>query len=104
VLNLFLALQNLSAAQYLSSPTSREILLSDLLRFNTLLISDDIDVNTVVPLLQQVIRCAADEDIWNTVISLVSLRTTPPTIFDKAALDTPLKSTSSQQGSEQIHD
>jgi hypothetical protein len=30
MLNLFLALQNLSAAQYLSSPTSREILLSDL--------------------------------------------------------------------------
>jgi hypothetical protein len=42
----------------------------------------------------------------NTLPSLsVSLRTTPPTIFDKAALDTPLKSTSSsQQGSEQVHD
>jgi hypothetical protein len=105
VLNLFLALQNLSAAQYLPSPTSREILLCDLLRFSTLLISDDINVNTVVPLFQQVIRYAADEDIWNTFISLVSLRAAPPTIFNKASLDTALKSTSSsQQGSEQIHD
>jgi hypothetical protein len=105
VFNLFLALQNLSAAQYLPSPNSREILLSDLLRFSTLFISDDINVNSAVPLLEQVIKRAADEDIWTAVISLVSLRATPPSISNKAALDTPLKSTSSsQQGSEQIHD
>jgi hypothetical protein len=63
VLNLFLALQNLSGAQYLPSPNSREILLSDLLRFSTLLISDDINVNSAIPLLEQVIKCAANEDI-----------------------------------------
>jgi len=97
VLNLFLALQNLSAAQHLSSPNNREFLLSNLLRFNTLLISDDIDVNTVVPLLQQVIKRAPDKDIWKAVISLVSLQATPPRIFNKASLDTPLKSTSSSQ-------
>lgn len=105
MLILFLALQNLSAAQYLPSPNSREILLSDLLRFSTLLISDDININSAVPLLEQIIKCAADEDIWTTVISLVSLRATPPTIVNKAPLNTPLKSTSSsQQGSEQTHD
>jgi hypothetical protein len=105
VLNLFLALQNLSAAQYLPSPNSREILLSDLLRFSTLLISNDINVDSAVPLLEQVIKCAADEDIWTAVISLVSPRATPPTISTKAALDTPLRSTSSsQQGNEQTHD
>ena len=50
-------------------------------------------------------KCAADEDIWTAVISLASLRATPPSISNKASLDTPLKSTSSsQQGNEQTHD
>jgi hypothetical protein len=58
-----------------------------------------------VPLLEQVIKRAADKDIWTAVISLVSVRAIPPSISNKAALDTPLKSTSSsQQGNEQTHD
>jgi hypothetical protein len=104
VLNLFLALQNLSAAQYLPSPTNHKILLEDLLHFSTLLISGRIDVHSVLPLLEQVIRCAADEDIWQAVSTLVASQGTPPTILNKAIFDTPLKSTSSQQGSEQTHD
>jgi hypothetical protein len=67
--------------------------------------SDDFDIKSVVPLLKQVIKRAADKDIWTAVISLVSLRATPPSISNKAALDTPLKSiSSSQQGNEQTHD
>jgi hypothetical protein len=104
-LDLFLALQSLSAARRLPSPNGHEILLSDLLRLSTLLISDDVAVKSVIPLHEKVIDRAADKDIWSAIASLVSLRTTPPTIFDKAALDTPLKSTSSSQpGSQQIHD
>ena len=104
-LDLFLALQSLSAARRLPSPNGHENLLSDLLRFSSLLNSDDVAVKSVIPLHEKVIVHAADEDIWSAVTSLVSLRTTPPTIFNKATFDTPLKSTSSShQGSEQTHD
>jgi hypothetical protein len=92
-------------AQDLPSPNSREIILGDLSRFVTLAVSDDFDVNPVVPLLEQVIKRAADEDIWSAVFALIASRTTLPTISNKAALGTPLKSTSSsQQGNEQTHD
>lgn len=104
-LDLFIALQNLSVARYLPSSSGRGILLGDLSKFVSLLSSDDVDVKSVIPLHEKVIVHAADEDIWSAVTSLVSLRTTPPTIFNKATFDTPLKSTSSsQQGSEQTHD
>jgi hypothetical protein len=104
-LDLFFALQSLSAARYLPSSNDRGILRGDLLRFGSLAVSEDFDVNSVVPLLEQVIKRATDEDIWSAVFALVALRATPPTVINKAALDTPLKSTSSsQQGSEQTHD
>ena len=105
VLDLFLTLQNLSAARYLASPTGLEVVLRDLSRFVSLVVSDKFDVTSIVPLLEEVIKCAADEDIWSAVSALVAARATPPTVFNVAALDTPLKSTtSSQQGSEQTHD
>ncbi|KAI9775541.1 MAG: hypothetical protein M1816_005896 [Peltula sp. TS41687] len=102
VLDLFLALQNLSAARYLSSPNGQGVLLRGL----ALLISDAVDVDSVAPLVEKVIRRAADEDIWKAVISLVSQQTTPPTLLNqRLPRDTPLRSTSSsQQGSEQTHD
>jgi hypothetical protein len=45
-------------------------------------------------------------DIWNAVFALVTKpRAMPPIVFNKASLNTPLKSTSgSQQDSEQFHD
>jgi 5-formaminoimidazole-4-carboxamide-1-beta-D-ribofuranosyl 5'-monophosphate synthetase len=52
----------------------------------------------------KVVKSAIDEDIQSAVFTLVALRTTPTTIFNKAVLDTLLKSPSSQQDSEQIHD
>jgi hypothetical protein len=104
-LDLFLTLQNLSAARYLPSSNGRGIRRGDLLRFGSLVLSNHFDVNPVVSLIEQVIKRAADEDIWNAVFTLVALRATPPTISNKAALDTPLKSTSSsEQGNEQTHD
>jgi hypothetical protein len=70
-----------------------------------LAISDDFDVNSIVPLLEQVIKRATNEDVWSAVFALITRRATPPIVFNKAALDTPLKSTpSSQQSSEQAHD
>jgi hypothetical protein len=104
-LDLFLALQSLPVARYLPSPNSREIILGDLSRFVSLAVSDDFDVKPVVPLLELVIKRAPDKDVWSAVFTLVAPRATPPTISNKAVLDTPLKSTSSsQQGSEQIHE
>jgi hypothetical protein len=105
VLDLILALQSLPAARLLPSNNRGGTLLGDLSRFNEGVDSDDFNIKSIVPLLEQVIKRAADEDIWTAVISLVSLRATPPTIFDKTAFHTPLKSTSSsQQSNEQTHD
>ncbi|KAI9768697.1 MAG: hypothetical protein M1840_004692 [Geoglossum simile] len=53
------------------------------------------------------LKGAAGTEIWSAVYDLIteSKATTPPTIFNNAALDTPLRSTLSlQQGKEQIHD
>jgi hypothetical protein len=88
----FLALQSLSAARCLPSPNGHEILLGDLLRFCALLISDVVAVKSAIPPHKKVINGAADEDVWSAVTSLVSLRTTPPTIFNKGPLNTPIKS------------
>ena len=104
-LDLFIALQNLSVARYLPSSSGRGILLGDLSRFVSLLSSDDVDVYCVIPLIKRVIERASDEDVLNAASALITPRATPPTILNKAALDTPLKSTSSsQQGSEQTHE
>jgi hypothetical protein len=105
VLDLILALQTLPTARLLPSPNNRGTLVGDLSRFNAAVDSDDFDIKSVVPLLEQVIKRAPDKDIWSAVFTLVAPRATPPTISNKAALDTPLKSTSSsQQGNEQTHD
>ncbi|KAI9782275.1 MAG: hypothetical protein M1816_001937 [Peltula sp. TS41687] len=110
MLDLFLALENLPATRYLPSPNGHEILLRGrsrgLLRFGAPLISDGVDVDSVAQLVEKVIKCAADEDIWKGVISLVSQQATPPTLLNQGfPSDKPLQSTSSsQQGSEQTHD
>ncbi|KAI9780023.1 MAG: hypothetical protein M1816_003194 [Peltula sp. TS41687] len=107
MLDLFISLEDLPATRYLPSPNGHEVLLRGrgLLRFGARLISDGVDVESVVPLVEKVIKCAADEDIWKAVISLVSQQATPPTLDQRFPRDTPLRSTSSsQQGSEQTHD
>jgi hypothetical protein len=104
-LDLFLALQNLPVSRFFPSSNGRGTLRDDLFRLGSLVVSDDVDINSIVPLIQKVIEHASDEVVLNTVSALVAPRATTPTIFNKFALDTPLKSTSSsQQGSEQTHD
>ena len=105
-LDLFLALQNLPVSRYLPSSDRRGTLLRDLARLiRSVDDTDDFHINSVVPLHKLVIERASDEAVLNAVFALVILRATPPTVFNKAPHDTPLKSTSSsQQGSEQTHD
>jgi Fungal protein kinase len=78
VLDLILALQNLPAARLLPSPNGRGILLSDLLRFASLVVSDDFDIKLVIPLLNKVVDEAPDADIWGAVYGLVTESTPPP--------------------------
>jgi hypothetical protein len=104
-LKLFGALQNLSTVNYLLSSTRRENLLYSLVVLSSLVVSGGINVDSVIPIFQRVIKHAPDDDVWNAALALAASQAAPPTIPSKAALDTPLKSTSSsQQGSEQTSD
>src|SRR4051812_27935901 len=109
VLDLILALQTLTAARILPSRISDRTLSADLAMLFIRVDSNQFDIKSAVHLVEQVVDHASDTDIWSAVFALVALTTpkptTPPTVFHKAAFDTPLKSTtSSLQGSEQIHD
>ncbi|KAI9765253.1 MAG: hypothetical protein M1839_005600 [Geoglossum umbratile] len=105
ILDLISTLQVIPTARSLRSRNDRGTLSADLATFYLQLDSNEADVKSVFPLLEQIIGGAPDPDIWNAVFALVTKpRVTPPTVFNKAALDTPLKSTSSSQhGKEQIH-
>ena len=101
-----LALQNLPAARFLRSRNGHKSILWDLFDLGSQADSGDFDVKSVIPLLERVIGGVSDLEIWNTVFTLVAppKATTPPTVFNRVILDTPLKSTSSSQhGKEQIH-
>ncbi|KAI9777129.1 MAG: hypothetical protein M1839_009085 [Geoglossum umbratile] len=78
VLDLVLALQNLPAARLLPSPNGRGILLGDLSRFISLVVSNDLDIKSVIPLLNKVVDKAPDADIWDAVYGLVTESTPPP--------------------------
>lgn len=75
--------------------------------------SNQLDVASAIPLVEQIVRNEPDTstwndaDIWHVVFELVARTnpTTPPTAFEKAVFDTPLRSSSaSQKGVEQTHD
>ena len=106
MLDLVSTLQVLPAARSLRSRNNRGTLGGDLAIVYSRLDSNEVDVISIIPLLKQVIKPALDLDIWNAVFTLLASPkvTTPPTVFNKAPLDTPLRSTSSsQQGKEQVH-
>lgn len=75
--------------------------------------SNQLDIASAIPLVEQIVRDEPDTstwndaDIWHVVLELVA-RTNPaapPTAFEKAVFDTPLRSSSaSQRGVEQTHD
>ena len=78
MIDLILALQNLPVARLLPSPNGRGILLGDLSRFVSLVVSDNFDLKSVIPLLNKVVNKAPDEDIWGAVYHLVTESTPRP--------------------------
>lgn len=75
--------------------------------------SNQLDIASAIPLVEQIVRNEPDTltwndaDIWHAVFELVARTNpaTPPTAFEKAVFDTPLRSSSaSQRGIEQTHD
>ncbi|MCJ1360537.1 MAG: hypothetical protein MMC33_010545, partial [Icmadophila ericetorum] len=109
VLDLLLALQSQPAARILPSRNGHGTLLGDLSGYVTLVDSNNFDIKSAIPLVERAVNNASDVEIWNAVFDLVvrtSLKqATPPTAFEKAVFDTPLRSSSaSQRGIEQTHD
>ena len=77
-LDLFLALQNLSVTRYLSSSSGRGIIRGNLLRFGSLVISDDFAVKSIIPLIHTVVENEFDEKIWWKFYDLTIESTPPP--------------------------
>jgi hypothetical protein len=77
---LFLALQNLPLARYFLSPNGRGVLLGDLSRLVPLVLSDDFDAKSIIPILDKIGKKASDDDeaILNAVSDLVTESTPPP--------------------------
>ncbi|KAH0562893.1 hypothetical protein GP486_002515 [Trichoglossum hirsutum] len=78
VLDLILALQTLLVARQLFSPNGRGILLGDLSRLVSLVVSNDFDFKPVIPLLNKVVDKAPDVEIWGAVYVLVTQSTPSP--------------------------
>jgi Fungal protein kinase len=110
VLDLILALQGLPAARVLRSQIDYKTgLRADLFSLGSKIGSSDFDIKSTIPLVELVVNNAPDMEIWRAVFNLVTLtspkQSTPPTAFQNAVFDTPLRSSSaSQRGIEQIHD
>ena len=67
MLDLVSALLVLPAARSLRSRNNRGTLDGDLAAFYSKLVSNEVDVRLIIPLLQQVIKHVPDPDIWNMV-------------------------------------
>lgn len=109
VLDLILALQSQPAARILPSRNGHGTLLGDLSGYVTLVDSNNFDIKSTIPLVKLVVNNAPDVETWRAVFDLIALtgpeQLTPPTTFEKAIFDTPLRSSSaSQRGIEQTHD
>ncbi|KAG9229469.1 hypothetical protein BJ875DRAFT_537697 [Amylocarpus encephaloides] len=103
--SVFLALQTLQAGRVLPSRNANGTLSGDLASLYSRISATKMDIKSTATLLNLVVRRASDEKIWSAVFSLVAItRTTPPTAFEKADFDTPLRSSSASQGIEQSRD
>ncbi|KAH7306159.1 hypothetical protein BKA65DRAFT_485858 [Rhexocercosporidium sp. MPI-PUGE-AT-0058] len=103
------ALQNEQAARILPSRNGQGTLLGDLSGHISLVDSNNFDIISTIPLVDRVINNAPDVDIWSAMFGLVAgtqpRAIAPPTAFEKAVFDTPLRSSSaSQRGIKQTHD
>jgi hypothetical protein len=113
VLDLIQALQIEPAARTLPSRIADRTVSGDLAILYGRVDSNHLDITSVIPLVEQIVRNELDvstwndTDIWHIVFELVARTnpSTPPTAFEKAVFDTPLRSSSaSQRGIEQTHD
>ncbi|KAF8846692.1 hypothetical protein BDZ45DRAFT_719281 [Acephala macrosclerotiorum] len=113
VLDLIQALLIEPAARILPSRIADRTLSGDLAILYSRLDSNQLDSALAIPLIEQIVGNEPDAltwndaDIWLAVFELVVRTTpaTPPTAFEKAVFDTPLRSSSaSQRGIEQTHD
>ncbi|PQE09263.1 serine threonine- kinase Sgk2 protein [Rutstroemia sp. NJR-2017a BBW] len=110
VLDLIETLLTFPAARILCSPIDRKTRLrADLFSLGSKVGSRDFDIKSTIPLVELVVNNAPDVEIWHAVFNLILTtspkRVTPPTAFEKAVFDTPLRSSSaSQRGVEQTHD
>ncbi|KAI9808753.1 MAG: hypothetical protein M1825_003905 [Sarcosagium campestre] len=107
--DLFKALSYQEAALRLPSRLTKATLSDDLLEIFILVRTDKFDTQKAIPILNAVIKCAPDTEIWNAAFELVDRLgpTTPPLMASVAdhVLQTPVKpDSSSQDGSEQTHE
>jgi hypothetical protein len=113
LLDLIQALQIEPAARTLPSRIADRTVSGDLAILYGRVDSNQLDITLAIPLVEQIVRNEPDAptwndaDIWHAVFELVARTNpaTPPTAFEKAVFDTPLRSSSaSQRGIEQTHD
>lgn len=113
VLDLIQALQIEPAARTLPSRIADRTLSGDLAILYGRVDSNQLDIASAIPLVEQIVRNEPDvstwndADIWHAVFELVARTNpaTPLTAFEKAVFDTPLRSSSaSQRGLEQTYD
>ena len=112
LLDLILALQNQTAARILRSQIGDRTLAGDLGILYGRVDSNQLDLASAIPLVEQAVKnepdapTSNDVDIWQAVFELVARTNpaTPPTACEKILSDTPLRSSSaSQRGIEQTH-
>ena len=106
-------LANEAAARILPSRIADRTLSPDLGILYSRVDASLVNIAPSIPLVELIVRnepgapTPNDTDIWRTVFELVAETTpvTPPTAFEKAVFETPLRSSSaSQRGIEQTHD
>lgn len=78
MLDLTWVLQNLSAARLLPSSTAQGTLRDDLLRFVSVIVSNNLDFGRFNSLFSEICDKAPDTKIWATVYNLVTETTPPP--------------------------
>ncbi|KAB8069840.1 hypothetical protein BDV29DRAFT_182013 [Aspergillus leporis] len=77
-LDLVSALRSVPEIRNLPSVNSRKSLLSDILRLNSVISSDDYDIQQLIPLLGVVISKESDVIIWNKIHAALVESTPPP--------------------------
>ena len=105
LLDLILALQNQTAARILRSQIGDRTLAGDLGILYGRVDSNQLDLASAIPLVEQAVKnepdapTSNDVDIWQAVFELVARTNpaTPPTACEKILFDTPLRSSSASQ-------